>query len=163
MKVAFSGHRSDKIGGFKIPNPTYLAICRAVKNKLEELKPTEAITGMALGVDQIAANICIKLNIPFTAAIPCDNQDKMWPLESKQMYQRLLTYAKSKVIVSPGQYTSACMQRRNEYMCDWLDQPEDVLIAVWNGDKTGGTTNCVDYAVKTGKKIVRIDPTKLRI
>ena len=45
------------------------------------------------------------------------------------------------------------MQKRNEYMVDLADK----VIAVWNGS-TGGTYNCVKYAEKCGKEIIRIVP-----
>ena len=45
------------------------------------------------------------------------------------------------------------MQKRNEYMVDLTDK----VIAVWDGSK-GGTGNCVRYAEKCGKEIIRILP-----
>ena len=45
------------------------------------------------------------------------------------------------------------MQKRNEYMVDLADR----VIAVWDGSK-GGTANCVKYAEKVGKEIIRIEP-----
>lgn len=36
----------------------------------------------------------------------------------------------------------------------------DKLIACYNGDTSGGTYNCVQYAKKKGKEIIVIDPTK---
>ena len=32
----------------------------------------------------------------------------------------------------------------------------DFVIAVYNGDKNGGTANCVNYATRCGKKVVNI-------
>lgn len=37
----------------------------------------------------------------------------------------------------------------------------DVVIAVWNGEKSG-TGNTVNYAMKSGKKVIIIDTNKLR-
>jgi uncharacterized phage-like protein YoqJ len=45
------------------------------------------------------------------------------------------------------------MQIRNEWMVDRADQ----VIAIWDGT-SGGTANCVEYATKMNKPILRIDP-----
>jgi uncharacterized phage-like protein YoqJ len=154
MIVAFTGHRPNKLGGFLLPNPTYIHVCQQLEKTLKELQPTEAISGMALGIDSWAANICIKLGIPFTAAIPFIGQQKAWPQTSQKTYHALLNKAAKQVIVSEGGYTAAKMQIRNQYMCDRCD----VLIAVWDGSP-GGTGNCVKYAQNIDKKIIFIDPT----
>jgi uncharacterized phage-like protein YoqJ len=154
MIVSFTGHRPNKLGGFLLPNPTYIHVCQQLEKTLKELQPTEAISGMALGIDSWAANICIKLGIPFTAAIPFIGQEKAWPQASQKTYHALLNKAAKQVIVSEGGYTAAKMQIRNQYMCDRCD----VLIAVWDGSP-GGTGNCVKYAQNIDKKIIFIDPT----
>jgi hypothetical protein len=40
---------------------------------------------------------------------------------------------------------------------------EDRLLACWNGKEEGGTWNCIQYAMKQKKKMVRIDPLKMTI
>ena len=154
MIVAFTGHRPNFIGGYTLPNPTYIHVCQEIEKTLLELKPEKIISGMALGVDQWAANIAIKLNIPFIAAMPFIGQDSVWNEESQRAFQTLLKKASEQIIVSEGGYTAAKMQIRNEWMVDRCD----VLIAVYNGDPTGGTANCVKYAQSVNKKIIFIDP-----
>ena len=51
------------------------------------------------------------------------------------------------------EYNPWLMQKRNEYMVDLADR----VIAVWNCSK-GGTANCVKYAEKVGKEIIKIEP-----
>jgi uncharacterized phage-like protein YoqJ len=154
MIVAFTGHRPNELGGYELPNPTYIHVCQQLEKVLTELKPEKAISGMALGVDQWAANICFKLGIPFVAAMPFLEQDSVWPEASKKTFRALLNKAAEQVIVSEGGYTAAKMQVRNEWMVDHCD----VLIAVYNGADSGGTFNCIKYAQGIGKKIIFIDP-----
>lgn len=156
MIVAFTGHRPDKLGGYKVPNPTYLYVCQQIDKTLRELKPEKVISGMALGVDQWAAHIAYKLGIPFIAAVPFEGQEKAWPKQSQMTFHLLLRMASEKVIVSPGDYSAAKMQVRNEWMVDHCDK----LIAVWDGT-SGGTGNCVAYAQKSEKNIIRINPRDL--
>ena len=153
MIVAFSGHRPDKCGGYNLPNPTYLHICKEIDKALRQLKPEKVISGMALGVDQWAANIAFKLKIPVLAAVPFDGQEKKWPDKSQSIYRKLLNKASEIVVVSPPGFTKEKMQIRNRFLVD----QSDLLIAIFNGSP-GGTANCIEYAKHTNKKIIFIDP-----
>lgn len=157
MIVAFTGHRPDKLPnketGYKLPNPTYIHVCQEIERVLLEVKPDKAISGMALGVDSWAANICRKLNIPYIAAVPFEGQEKAWPESSQKTYRSLLGKASEKVIVCEGAYAAYKMQARNQWMVDHCD----ILIAIWDGT-LGGTANCVNYAKSKGKKIIFINP-----
>jgi uncharacterized phage-like protein YoqJ len=151
--VSFTGHRPDKLGGYKLPNPTYIHVCQQIDKTLSQLKPEKIISGMALGVDQWAANIAIKLGIPFVAAVPFIGQESMWPAGSQSIYNNLIKRACEIIYVCPGSYSAAKMQIRNEWMVDHSDK----LIAIWNGT-AGGTGNCVKYAQGLGKEIIFINP-----
>lgn len=153
MIISFSGHRPDKLGGYNIPNPTYIHICNQIEGKLKELKPEKIISGMALGVDQWAAYIALKLNVPFIAAIPFKDQDKVWPSHSQNIYRVLLKYAEKQVVVCEGNYAAYKLQQRNEWMVD----NSDLVIAIWNGTN-GGTANCINYAKSKNKEIIYINP-----
>ncbi len=153
MIISFTGHRSQKIGGFKIPNPSYNWVCQETEHILRDLKPEKAISGMALGYDQYAAWICFKLNIPVIAAIPFIGQEKMWNIETQAKYHRLLDKCSEKIIVSDGEYASWKMQARNQWMVDH----GDLVLACFDGSN-GGTKNCIDYATSLNKKIIKIDP-----
>jgi uncharacterized phage-like protein YoqJ len=156
MIVAFTGHRPDKLGGYKLPNPTYIKVCREIEKALKELKPEKVLSGMALGVDQWAANIAYKLDIPFVAVIPFEGQEKAWPEESQKTFRLLRKLAAEEVIVCPGGYAPSKMQTRNE----WLVDNCDTLIPIWDGT-SGGTGNCVKYAESIHRTMYRIDPSKI--
>jgi len=49
-------------------------------------------------------------------------------------------------------YSRACFQIRNE----WMVNHSARVIAVFNGDKSG-TKNTIDYAMKVGVPVVRIE------
>lgn len=153
MIAAFTGHRPNKLGGYKLPNPTYVHVCQQLDKTLRELKPEKVISGMALGIDQWATNVSHKLGIPFIAAVPFLGQEKAWPAESQRTYNKLIKLASEVVVVCEGGYEAIKMQRRNEWMVDHCD----VLIAVWDGTP-GGTGNCINYAKSVNKNIIYIDP-----
>ena len=148
--MAWTGHRPEKIGGYVTPNPVEQAIRQKVRRFLCDLKPDKCIVGMALGVDQLVAEECIKYGIPFVAAVPFPGQENRWPEASKRKYKALLDKAAEIVIVCPT-YSRAALQLRNEWMVDH----SDALIAIWDGS-SGGTANCVAYANSTTNYVATI-------
>jgi len=154
LTVAFTGHRPDKLGGYGRVNPMRDNIVRAILAKLRGLRPTHAISGMSLGVDQWAASACFYLGIPFTAAVPFAGQESLWDVSSQIIYHGILSKAAEVEIINTSQVdVSVALQRRNEWMVD----NSDLLIAVWNGSP-GGTANTVKYAKLMDKPVFYIDP-----
>lgn len=151
--ISGTGHRPQKLGGFIIPNPTFNNICSKAEAILIKEQPTKIITGMALGWDTWYAQIAYKLRIPFIAAIPFAGQESLWPKESQKLYFKLLDLAYEVITVCEGGYSAQKMQIRNE----WMVNNSDKVLAVWDGS-SGGTDNCVSYAISVGKEIIRIIP-----
>ena len=167
MIVAFTGHRPPKlIGGYDTmaldiqtnkwaPNVAYVWVREQISNALQKLQPKKAISGMALGVDQWSAEICIERSVPFIAAVPFKGHEKKWPQKSQEHYHYLLSQAAEVEIVCDGTYKRGMYQVRDEWMVDRCD----TLIAVWDGTKSG-TKNTIDYAKEVGREIYMIDATQ---
>lgn len=153
MIVSFTGHRPNKLGGYRTPNDIFNYITSELKKILSNLKPEKAISGMALGWDQWAVQVCVDLQIPFIAAVPFIGQEKIWPQTSKDIYYDLLKKAIEQVIVCEGEYAAWKMQKRNEWMVD----RSDVVIACFDGTN-GGTANCIRYAKEKNKELIIINP-----
>lgn len=137
-------------------NEVRVALRKEMRIKLIELAPEKAVSGMALGIDQDFVSVCIDLRISFVAAVPFLGQESQWPAESQRLYFALLDRAeKVEYVCEPG-YAPWKMQKRNEWMVDWIGE-DGRLLAIWDGSQ-GGTGNCVRYADQLGRKIVRIDP-----
>lgn len=157
MIIAGTGHRPNKLGNdysheFADYGPINMWVYEKLEKYVMELNPTEIISGLALGLDQILATLALRVNIPLTAAIPFVGQESMWPRKSREYYYELLSKASRKVIVSEGGYANWKMQKRNEWMVDQLIPDYDNrLLGLWDGTD-GGTANCVRYANKVLKK-----------
>lgn len=166
MNISFTGHRPNKLWGYNIHQKPYRDLFRAmytvVMTEWQMKNDLLIVSGMALGVDQIAAMLGIWLRdqkhlpVAVEAAIPCIGQDSKWPQQSRQQYQSILAKCDIRTIVYNGMYNYRCMQQRNEYMVN----KSDVVIAVWDGSN-GGTGNCVRYAKSKNIKIVRINPKNI--
>jgi len=162
MRVMVTAHRPPKIGGYQTPNTTeqwVRANLRATLAGLLERHPDlTAVTGMALGGDQIFAEVCIELGIPFTAAVPFAAQPSRWPDATKALYHRLLKKAAKVVIVDEiASYHSDTFGGKMALRNKWGLDHSDLLVAIWDGTP-GGTANTVKMARKRGRKILRIDP-----
>ncbi len=161
MVIAFTGHRPNKLNGYnKNDNIELINTIEKALIPLINDGYTTFITGMALGVDQWAADVVLKLRkqyfLKLVAAIPCIGQEKFWPHDSQVEYRRILSKCDEIYNVSNKPYEPKCMQRRNEFMV----YNADLIVAVWDGT-FGGTGNCVKYAMKKCKPILVINPTTL--
>jgi uncharacterized phage-like protein YoqJ len=164
--IAFTGHRPNKLGGYDDNSPKRLALRQQIEETLQRAvvkygttHQIIVISGGALGVDQDAARVAYKINIPFIVAQPCKNHESKWVQSAQIKYRKMLELAAQVVLVSDGTYTelgAKCMQDRNIWMVNHCD----ALVAVWDGT-SGGTANCVRYAQKVGKPIVHISPNNL--
>lgn len=151
VAAGVTGHRPDKIGGWDPLHPSVESVKKALRSALIEIWPKHLVTGMALGVDQWAAQEALELGIPFIAALPCDDMEKAWPMPSQQRFHVLLKQARQTVIVSSGPYKPWKLQRRNEWVVDNCG----ILLAVHDGSG-GGTFNCLSYAESVQRNILRL-------
>lgn len=144
--IAGTGHRPNKTGGFNeeaLSNLKQFAI-----RWLEALAPRGLVSGVALGWDTALAEAADALGLPFVACVPFKGQELRWPLESQQIYHRLLERAAKVIVCSKGGYSAQAMQVRNIRMVDIVmnyERGEGLLLALWN-NTPGGTKNCIDYA-----------------
>lgn len=118
---------------------------------------THFISGMALGVDIIAAEIVLMLKskykgITLECAIPCRNQCDNW-VTGKDRYQSIINKADKVTLVCDSDYYDGCMAKRNKYMVDNSNK----VIAVFNG-RRGGTQQTINMAKKAGLDVVIINP-----
>lgn len=157
--IAITGHRPNKLGNdYDLTSPLLQNIKKEIISIIEQLqKPDREIvlvTGMALGIDTLFAKIAIEKKLRFIAAIPCTNQETMWPQKSQDVYHSLIYNPLChRVFVSDKPYYNKCMQDRNE----WMVHNSSILIAVWDGTY-GGTANCVKYAESYKRKVLTINP-----
>ena len=107
---------------------------------------THFISGLAQGVDLMFAEIVVELKavypITLEAAIPCPSRMKT----PDETFQSLIGCCDVVKILS-DHYFRGCYMRRNRYMVD----QSSLVIAVWDGRKTGGTAETVQYAFSQHK------------
>lgn len=164
--VAATGHRPNRLDKdyFNV-TPLTKAIYSKMLAFIQDKKVTEAITGMALGIDQLWAEAAIQLQIPLTCVIPFRGQELIWSKTHQRLYHHILSKAAKIIYVhdepAPAEkwriYT--WLEDRNQYMVDIAQE----LFAIYDGSP-GGTQNCINYAKRTkpDMPIHLINPNDIR-
>ena len=171
---AFTGHRPQKFPwGFNESDPACAALRDTLAAQIAALVDagyTDFLSGMALGVDQWAAQAVLALRkknrglrrlfgmgkkntLRLHCFLPCEGQDAKWPQASKELYRSILGQADSVVYVS-RRYDDQCMLRRNRALVDHAA----LVLAVYDGEYRGGTAATVRYAREQGRELIVIDP-----
>lgn len=168
MIVAFTGHRPQRTGGFG--RKAYLRLFDVAFTYLRDLRDSlpfpqqrnlVTMSGMAQGWDHAGASASHELGIPFIAAVPFEGQERLWPGAAQRAYRSLLNKAHNVHVVHPGSTEEwppeafvFAFQERNEFMVD----RSDLICALWDGKSSGGTANCVAYALGAEKPVVNLWP-----
>ena len=160
---AFTGHRPQKFPwGYDETDPRCVALKKALTEqiaKLMEAGYTDFFSGMAEGTDTWAALAVLALKkenpaLKLHCVLPCPGQADWWSASARELYFSILEQADEIVYVS-REYSEDCMLERNRYLVNHAD----CLLAVYNGERRGGTAMTVRYAQKLGRKIIIIEPS----
>ncbi len=156
MTLAVTGHRPQSLGGYS--RALFDALAGFAIREIARKRPSAVITGMALGWDTAVAVACVRLGIPFVAAIPFEGQESRWTEQARNDYHKLLLCASQVTTVCSRELVAeigvaTAMQERNRFMVD----NSLSLLALWNGEK-GGTGNCVAYAKEGRREIENVWP-----
>jgi uncharacterized phage-like protein YoqJ len=156
--LALTGHRPNKLWGYDLSKEQYQMVAEQLADYCRKHNIDTIVSGMALGFDQLGAQVAIDNGLKLVAAIPMQGQESLWPKESQDRYNEILGHADKVVTVSPGSYSAKKMQIRNEWMVD----NADVVFALWDGT-SGGTGNAVRYAQSKNKTMYRLDPRDIEV
>jgi len=145
--VCVSGHR-------EIGKDLDIKLLKKIFENLIDNGVDTFLIGMAVGFDtlcfQILEDIRKQKQIKIIACIPCLSQADRFSFEQKKEYDRLLSVADDKVLLS-REYTPSCMQKRNMFMVD-----NSACVVCYLNKNKGGTYNTVKYAEKKGVPVINI-------
>jgi uncharacterized phage-like protein YoqJ len=148
MIVAFTGHRPERLG------EDSAGAWIAIKEFLLEQRPERVISGMTQGVDSLAFDIALELGIPVVAAVPWTGHGIGWTEKQLDEYlKRLERAVEVKVTSDTQEYRPWVYTIRDRWMVD----NSDLLVAVWDGVRIGGTWNTIEYSRK-----LKREPTLLK-
>lgn len=165
MAVMITGHRPASLPYGYNEND---ARCRELRitlgaliASLRDAGQADFITGMALGVDTWFAELCMARDVQLHAFVPFTGQEKRWPEASQARYHRILGDCTTRRITSPsiqagapGHLIRDALLERNSRMLEHAS----IVIAVWNGEESGGTWDAVRKARAAGKLVIHVSP-----
>ena len=130
---------------------------------LTETGMTDFYSGGADGVDCWAALIVLDLRkknpaLNLHLILPHEGQADKWSDSAQERYRFILSQADSLEYVS-HEYYDGCMLDRTHRLVDVAD----MLLAVYNGERRGGTAATVRYARKLGRRLIIVDPVLLTV
>ncbi|MEG1999830.1 MAG: SLOG family protein [Evtepia sp.] len=164
VTCAFTGHRPIKYPWrYHEEDPNCINLKRRLENemlRLIEIGVTTFLSGMAEGTDTWGALTVLNLRktypyLKLVCVLPCEDQAARWSEHSKKCYFSILEQA-DEIIYTGRDHTKTCMMERNRFLVDHATY----LLAVYNGEKQGGTAATVRYAKKQARTIIILDPNE---
>ena len=139
MLVGVTGHRPERLG------TNWFIVEKWIAEKLEEYKArgekVSLISGMARGVDQIAAVTALNKGVGVRCYYP-------FPRRFSNLEDYVMTHAEA-IRYEANEYRPDTYFIRDRRIVDDCD----VLLVVWDGVKFGGTYYTYKYALEKGKKV----------
>lgn len=164
----FTGHRPQRLPfKFDEKHPACVHLRGLLRQELERLINEEGvtcfITGLALGIDQICAELVLELKkaypqVMLECAIPYEEQAKKWTIPQRDRYYDIIVRSDFENQLQ-GYYTKDCMGRRNRYMVEKSGH----VLAVWDGAARSETGQTIRYARELGRELTIIHPETLEI
>ena len=123
------------------------------------------VHGGALGADQDAAGVWLRMGLPYVMLIPFPGQESRWPEPSQRVYRQVQAKAAGLLYISKerprnhGEAAQMLMGRNDNGICVMADE----LLSAWDGSK-GGTAACTKTWIRMhhGAALTRLDPREWR-
>lgn len=150
MKIGVTGHQERD--GIR-----WGWVRSAVGAEFARRKVEIAYSSLAIGTDQVFAEVALQKNAALVAVIPFDNYKKQFNSTALQAYTNLLERCSDVV-------TLRCLGSPELAYLNagkWIANASDIMFAVWDGKEAegmGGTADIVSFAKSIGKSVVHFDP-----
>lgn len=153
-RVMVSGHRVLPDGSAPWVQEQIVAVVAQLSSKYGMRR---ALTGMAIGADQMFARAALERGVRVDAYIPGHDQGTRWSAAQNELYENLMLRASSVVsarTISPyGTYISR-LHARNELMIADCN----LAVLVLDDRQAGGTYSVKMKLTAAGKPTIHIDP-----
>ncbi len=151
MKVGITGHQD--LGSIE----TIAWLTDALETVVHRYRIDMGITSLAVGADQLYAEILRRNEKEYIAIIPSEGYEKTFtdPQDLKQ-YKKLLHGAADKIKLPFEKPSEAAFYEAGKQMVNL----SDMILAIWNGQPAkglGGTGDIVEYALSIKKPVVHLN------
>lgn len=151
MRIALTGHKNERLKGQNSFVETWILKLLCYLLTGQEI---ECLCGMAQGSDILFGNCAKRLrdygeNVKLTLCMPCKGYGMQ---RADDAYFNIFNNA-DKIVYMQDKWDKDCDNKRDRYMVDNCD----ILLAIWDGVKSGGVWSTIKYARKVEKPIIYID------
>lgn len=154
--IGVTGHRPPRLGGYTdIVERRLATLAGAV---IAELRPAGVITGVAQGWDLAIAEACLSSHILFTAALPFPEPDARWPEAQRERFRRVLSGAAAVETIAAAPARGLYHARDR-----WIVEHSALIVALWDGEKSGGTYATIRSAEKRRVPVRNVWPRWLEL
>ncbi len=128
-------------------------VCAKAFKKMKTYKTL--ITGMAMGVDIVAAETCLQeTDWNIIAAIPCYGQEAKWSSTWQKRYWKILADERVTVVyITDTAWTKGCYFKRNNWMVKSCNK-----AILFMHDQNSGTGHTYRMLQERGRKTFVYDP-----
>jgi hypothetical protein len=152
MKIGITGHQ--QLGS----EATIVWLSDTIAGILRQYHIDVGITSLAIGADQLCAEVLRKAHIPYIAVIPSHKYETTFlHADELERYQELLQHASEQVQLPFEKPSETAFYEAGKQIANL----SDMLLAIWNGlpaKGLGGTGDIVEYALSIKKPVVHLDP-----
>lgn len=167
LSCAFTGHRPKKYPwGYDEEHPDCVKLKLLIVEQVAALAAngvTTFLSGMAEGADTWGALAVLALKescpaLKLVCVLPCETQANKWSSPSRERYFDILAEADRTIYIS-RHYTDTCMLDRNRFLVEHAN----FVLAIYTGERRGGTAATVRYAQQEKCGLIVIDPNTLQV
>jgi len=155
ISIGVSGHQDR-------PGIDWDWVAAALRSEIAKAgRIVKAFSSLAVGSDQVFADVAIGLDIPVVAVLPLEGYERYFDGKQLANYRRLLNRSQRVQLKRNGNPQRAFFEAGK-----YVVERSDILFAIWDGqpaDGLGGTADIVDYAEKSACNIIQINPVKNQI
>lgn len=152
MKVGITGHQH--LGS----EETISWISSVLESVIDQSNIDVGITSLAVGADQLFAEVLKKKHIRYIVIIPSDEYEKTFKDRNHvEKYRDLLHSASDTMKMSFPEPSETAFYAAGKEMVNLAD----LIIAIWDGRPAkglGGTADIVQYTCSIRKKVIHINP-----
>lgn len=150
MRVGITGHQArNGIDWSWVRDTIRLELARV--DNIEQ-----CLTSLAVGSDQVFAEVAFELRIPVLAVIPLSGYERYFKGNDLAKYRILLSQCEVMHLHSAGDDEQAFLEAGKKIV-----EKSDMMFAVWDGKRAtgrGGTADIVIIAQKQSKPVLHINP-----
>lgn len=156
MKIGITGHQN--LGGAEVIDWLRQELSKIVRRDMVG----QAYSSLAIGADQLFAEVCLENGIETIAVIPCAGYEKTFSSQHLVAFDRLLSKVKKIIYLDYPTPSEEAFLNAGQYIVDCID----TICAVWDGEPakgSGGTADIVNYAESKNKTIIHFNPKTYQI